>query len=221
LNFVFYDFPLFRVFLLNPVTKIAQHFGGPAFADANIDCAVIKPGFRGRQAGHRRQKSDFSLHGRGRNRHPLTAIETQRAAVKRFRIGVIKLQTANPTFIFVRSLNDDVDADIVGALRAVNLSRISGVKSMPQQIGMRNRNGNQIAAVDRDALFLLMGGAARTFFMPALNADIPKRQRLHGRGLARVVRPDEYHRVAEFNFGLTEAFKVADGNFSQHGINSE
>ncbi|MDD9810636.1 MAG: hypothetical protein OXU71_02815, partial [Gammaproteobacteria bacterium] len=71
MNFALYGFPLFRIFLLNPVAKIAQHFGGPSFADADIDCAVIKTGFRGRQAGHWRQKSDFCLHGRGRNRHPL------------------------------------------------------------------------------------------------------------------------------------------------------
>ena len=115
-----------------------------------------------------------------------------------------------------RPLDHHVDADVVGPLPAVHRARVPRVQVAPQQVRVGDGDRHQVAAVDRHARALLGRLAARPPFEPPPQADVPQRQRLHRRGLARVVRADQHDGAAQFDLHLLEALEVADRELGEH-----
>ena len=90
----------------------------------------------------------------------------------------------------------------MGCLFAVGAAHIADMQVAPEQIGVRHRDGNEIAAVDGHSGPFLRGGFAFPAFVPLAQPHIPERQSLEGSSLAGVVRADEDHALAEFNVGI-------------------
>ena len=63
--------PWRRVLVVDLQAEIAQHLGGTAFADADVDGTTVQTRLRGGQPRHRRQEGDAGIPGRLGNRHPV------------------------------------------------------------------------------------------------------------------------------------------------------
>ena len=207
--------------------QVAQHLGRAALADADVDRTRVEAGFRRRHARHRRQVGDLHRPGLLRHRHPQrrrTPFEPQRPAVEGLLVRVVELEPAPPPAPCAgrdrtagrRPLHQHVDADVVGALPPVHRADVPGMQVAPQQIRVGDGYRHQVAAVDRHARALLGRLAARPPFEPPPQADVPQRQRLHRRGLARVVRADQHDGAAQFDLDLLEALEVADRELGEH-----
>ena len=53
--------PWRRVLVVHLQAEVAQHLGGPAFADADVDGTAVETRLRGGQPRHRRQEGDAGV----------------------------------------------------------------------------------------------------------------------------------------------------------------
>ena len=212
-------FPGGRFLFVNPEAEITQHLGSAALADADVDGALIQPRLGGGQPRHRRQERDADrsrvIRHRYAARRPVLG-PPQRPTVKRLLVRVVELQPARPAPVAAHALDDEFDADIAGPWPAVDALHVPHVQVPPQQVGVRNGNRHQIPPVDGHPLRFFRGTLAGPLLVPALEADVPQGQRLHGRGLPGVVGADEDHRAPELDLDLVEALEVADCELGQH-----
>ena len=212
--------PLLGPFTVDAKAEISQHFSGAALADPHVDRTLFEAGLGGGQARHRRQEGHLNPVGLGRDGHAFRGPalgESQGAAVERLLVGVVELQPAGPRPVAADTFHQNLDADVASSSPAVRLARVAGAEIAPQQVGGRRRNGHQVSAIDCDPGRPPGSGRAAPPGVPALQARAPQRQRLHGRGLARVVGSDEQDGVAEFDLDAVEALEVVDGEVGQHG----
>ena len=212
-------FPHSFVFVVDLQAEIAQHLRGAAFSDPDVDRPFIETRFRGRQPGHGRKESDPYGSRFDGDRHAIGSLargQTERPAVEGLVVGVVELQPAGPALIVGHSFDDDFDADVAGDLAALDFANVPHVQPPPQEVGVGNRDGNEVAAVDRDPGAFLRCALSRPLLVPAPEADVPEGEGLHGRGLPGVVGADEDHRAPELDLDLVEALEVADGEPGQH-----
>ena len=114
------------------------------------------------------------------------------------------------------ALDDEIDADVAGPLPAVDSLHVAHVQVAPQQVGVGDGDGHEIAAVDGHPGPLLRGALPGPLLVPALEADVPERERLHGRGLPGVGGTDEDDGTAEIDLDLAEPLEVPDDEPGQH-----
>ena len=214
--------PVRRILLAYSEAEVAQHLGGAPLADPHVDGALIQPRLRGGQPGHRGQEGDAYFARRVGYGHAVGCLPlgpAQRPAVEGLLVRVVELQAAGPGLVRGHALDDEIDADVAGRLPAVLTPHVAHVHAAPQEIRVRNRNRDQVAAVDGDAGSLLRRALAGALLVPAFQADVPEGERLHRRRLSGVVRADEDHRIPELDFDLLEALEVADRQLRQHSMN--
>ena len=206
--------PASWLLLVNAEAEIAQHLRGSSLADPHVHSALIEPRLRGGQSRHRRQESDPRVCRLRGYRHAVRGLafgETKWPAVERFLVRVIELEPTPPMFALRDALADEIDADVARGLTVVDSPHIPHVHAPPQQVRVRYRDCHQIPAVDGYARPLFRRASPRPFLVPALEANVPERERLHRGGLPGVVRTDEDHRIAELDLHRAKALEVAGG----------
>ena len=201
------------------MAEVSQHLRGASFTDPYIDGPLIQTCFGGRKAGHRRQKRYVDRGCGGWNRHTFGVFSTFEAhwpAIEGFLVCVIELEAANPSFVVVYAFDQYIDPDIFRSLATVGSGYVSHMQVTPKQICDRNGDRRQIPAVYGDARAFPGSRLSRPLFLPPLDADVPKRQRLHRRSLAGIIRPHKDNRVAQFNFHLPKSFEIPDFELGEH-----
>ena len=205
--------PWRRVLIVHLQAEVAQHLGGAAFADADVDGTAVETRLRGGQPRHRRQEGDAGIPGLLGDRHPvgcLTAGHSQRPAVEGLLVRVVELQSTRPAAVVGHPLHDEIDADVAGLGTSLDLAHVSHVQIAPQEVGVRNGDCHEITPIDGHAGPLLGRAPTRPLLVPALETDIPERERLHGGSLAGVVGADEHHRTADLDLDLSKAFEIPE-----------
>lgn len=134
-------------------------------------------------------------------------------------ILVVELQAAFPGTVLSDATHGDIDPDVAGpdGLSGCPFD-VPNLQSPPKQIGMGDRNGDEIPAVHGDTGPLSRLLVPAPLFVPSPEPDVPQSERLHGRCLAGIVRPDENNRATEFDLDRFESLEVADGEVGQHGL---
>ncbi len=198
--------------------QVAQHLRRAPLAEPHVDGAHLQPVFAGRQAGHRWQVGQPKLGKMRRYFQSLAIRGAQRPTVEGLFIGVIEFQPARPGSPLVHALDADLDEHVLRAGLAVRAAPLANVQIAPEEIGHGNRHGDEVAPVNGHARPFLGHCAAAALFQPALGTNVPQGERLQGRGLAGVVRADEYDTLAEFDFDVLEQLEIADSELGQHGI---
>ena len=86
----------------------------------------------------------------------------------------------------------------------------------PQQIGIWDGHGNQIAPIDGYAGPPLRGVLRGTFLQPLSETGFPQCERLQRRCLPRIVGTHENHGLAQFDLNVFQAFEVFDPQVRKH-----
>ena len=148
----------------------------------------------------------------------LVIAKSQRTAIEGFFVRVVEFETAGPSAIFANPVDEQIDTYVRCLLTSLDSAHIPRVEPAPQQRGPRVRYCQQVASVNRHSGTFAGCALVAAFFLPALDADVPEGQRLHGGCLARVVRTDKDHRVAQLNFGFFESLEVANSELGEHRL---
>ena len=85
--------------------------------------------------------------------HPLLDFAIARSqwpTIKRFVVCVIKLQAAFPELVLRDSLHHDVNSNVLRDRLSIVSLNVPHVKIAPEMIRLRNRDGDEIAAIDGD-----------------------------------------------------------------------
>ncbi len=103
------------------MAKIAEHFGGPTFADEDSDLSRLLSIFLGGEAGHRRQISDPHLEREIKQSFAfLDGIRpVDRAAVERLLVRKIELQSELPLLSSGDAFHGDLKGDVGRLLPAI------------------------------------------------------------------------------------------------------
>ena len=215
--------PVLGVLCADPIAEIAQHLRGPALADPYVDGAPVEARLGGRQPRHRRQKGDLDVpgfvgHGHAVHGLPGCAVgQPERPAIERFLVTIVEFEPASPSVPSGYAFDDDFDTHVADVLTAGDFPYVPDVEFPPQQVGARHRHGDEVVAVDRDARALFGRLLSGAFFVPAFEPHVPQRQRLQRGGLARVVRANEHHGVAELDLDVPKPLEIPNREVGQHG----
>lgn len=143
-------------------------------------------------------------------------IHPQGTAIERFLVGIVELKTALPRFIVCHSRNHNIDTNVSCVQLTVRALDRAHMQVSPQEVGVRNRYGNQISSVDRNSRALLGRVFSRAFLDPLPEADFPQREGLQRRRFPGIIGTNKHHCFAKFDFNIFKTLKVLDSQAGQH-----